>query len=339
MALALYTAAEVARVVGIRPGRLAYWVKTGLLAPSARRNGRGLFCFEDLVAVKAAAELVSRGVSLQAVRRNLRALRGALPPPDELIVEAARQEEGLDASSVALPPQPLRPRPLTRLRVVSDGEQLVVVEDDVAIEPLSGQVVMDFVVGSLASRAAEVLALPPPPPADDGHERAGWEWLAEALRLEDEGRVAQAEAALVRALEVDPALAAAHNNLGRLAEARGEKQAARERYRAALGLDPELCEARFNLANLAAADGDLSGAVDGWERAVLSQPDFADAHFNLGVTLLGSPRASATERARARFHLLRYLELDAQGAWADRARALLIAVSRSAEPAPLGPAV
>ena len=74
----LYSAGDVARVVGITTGRLSYWVKTQLVTPSVKRSGRGLFCFEDLIAVKAAAELTARAPGLmRAVPRGGAAGNGA----------------------------------------------------------------------------------------------------------------------------------------------------------------------------------------------------------------------------------------------------------------------
>jgi len=325
---AAYSAREVARIIGVAESRLGYWVKTGLVTPSlrpARRGGRGRFCFEDLVAARAAFELAERGVSLQALRKNLRALRGALPPPGSL-------PEGA-------PVGPGPRRALGRLRVVSDGEELVVVDKDVAWEPLSGQVVMDFVIGSLGERAAQVLALPAAP---IDVEQSGWRWLCEALSLEDAGQPALAEQALQRALCADPTLAAAESNLGRLAQLGGRRGEAREHYLRALALDATLPEARFNLGNLWDEDGEHERARAAWAEVVAHHPDFADAHFNLGAALAQHGPAPPTATA-ARYHLERYLELDAVGPWADAARSLLGALalpppadgSRAPEPRPL----
>ena len=75
------------------------------------------------------------GLSMQRVRKNLIALRQVLPDDDQ---------------------------PMARLRICSDGESVVAVEDDVIYEPASGQVVMAFAVATLSSQVAEILALPRP---------------------------------------------------------------------------------------------------------------------------------------------------------------------------------
>ena len=55
----------------------------------------------------------------------------------------------------------------------------------------------------------------------------------------------------------------------------------------------------------------LMGEEEQW----LSDPRFADAHFNLAMAY-----EQAGERARARPHWKRYLELEPTGTWADIAR-------------------
>ena len=304
----LYSAREVAQVLGVAESRVAGWVRSGLVSPSEKRGARRYFTFTDLIAVKAAKELSERGVSTQMMKKNLAALRGALPVVG------------------------LGDRPLLRLRVVSDGERLVVVGDDVAFEPLSRQVVMDFVVGTLSSRAAEVMALPRGGasegrgPGEGGEigrresdaERSAWDWFLEGCALDEEERAAEAEAAFHRALERDPRLAAAHTNLGQLAHRGGRRGEAREGFERALAIDPEQPEARYNLANLLDEIGERERAIEEWRRVTAIAPEFADAHFNLGAAL-----AQRGSTATAQASLARYLELDDSGAWAEAARKLI----------------
>ena len=86
-----------------------------------------------------------------------------------------------------------------------------------------------------------------------------------------------------KALEGDPALAAAHTNLGNLLYRRGERGEARTAYEAALALDPEQPEARYNLGNLLDDVGEHDGARMEWIASSPACPEFADAHFNLAV--------------------------------------------------------
>ena len=306
----LYTAREVARVFGIQESRILYWVRTGVVGPSVRRGGRGFFTFQDLISVKAAKELIDRGATLQSVRRNLAALRQALPTME---------------------------RPLQHLRVLSNGDQLAVVADDVSFEPMSGQVVMDFMVGTLQTRIAEVMRLPArdetptPTPAtatdEDMGARSAYGWFLRGCTLdEEEHREEAAIEAFLHALTIDPSLAAAHTNLGNLAHRAGRRGDAREHYERALALDPEQPEARYNLANLLDELGEHELAIAEWTRVAAVCPGFADAHFNLGSALARQGAGPA-----ASLHLGRYLELDENGEWAAAARALLERLSTRRE--------
>jgi tetratricopeptide (TPR) repeat protein len=269
-----YTSREVAQIVGISESRVRYWAQTGVAGPSERAGGRTAYTFPDLVSVKAAKELLDRGVTLQRARKNLEALRAQCP--------------GLD-------------RPLARLRVRSDGDRLVVSDGETAFEPLSGQLVMDFALDELAGQLAS-LATPAAPRARPAE--SAWAAFLDGGEHEARGDDERALAAYQQALAGDPALAAAHTNLGNLHYRRGERGEARTRYEAALALDPEQPEARYNLANLLDDVGETAAARMEWYRVVTSCPEFADAHYNLAVAC-----ARDGDLAAARLHLERYVAL------------------------------
>src|SRR5262249_43826451 len=247
--------------------------------------------------VKAAKELLDRGLSIQRVRKALDALRAQLPNVD---------------------------RPLPRLRVLSDGERLVLVDEGGPFEPLSGQLVMDFDVGALEGRAGEVMQLPGAAQASPQLESL-YERFLRAVELDgDPAREDEALAAYRGLLVEDENFAAVHTNLGALHYRRGRLDEARRAFERALELDPAQPEARYNLGNLYADQGDDGRALQAWLRVLAECPEFADAWFNLGVAFA---RDGAT--ARAREHLERYLalEADSEGKWAQRARALLAGLS------------
>jgi tetratricopeptide (TPR) repeat protein len=252
-------------------------------------GGRAVYTFQDLVGVRAAKELMDKGVSLQRARRSLEALRAQLP--------------GLR-------------RPLAELRVISDGDR-VVVAGDAPYEPISGQLLMSFEVAELSSRVAEVLRLEMPGHGVAGTAETAYSCFLEGMRLETT-HPDQAIAAYRKALVADPQLAAAHTNLGTLLCVRGELDAARAAYQTALEIDAEQPEARFNLANLLEDAGERALAISEWLKVVSACPDFADAHYNLARAFAAT---GALDRARAHAH--RYLELDGESEWADRARTLL----------------
>jgi tetratricopeptide (TPR) repeat protein len=293
-----YSFAAVSRILGVPEAKLRYWSQSGFVGPSRRRGARQMFTFQDLVAVRAAKELVERGFSPAQIRRALDAVRSALPNVD---------------------------RPLERLRVAWDGNTLALVSDGAAFE-VTGQRLFDFGLADLAARAASVTAIPTPRPTltnPDGIERSAYQWFSLALAQEAAGKIEEATMAYRHALAADPGLAAAHNNLGTLAYNAGDAGAARASFEAALALDPDQIEARYNLARILHELGEIELAASELRRVVQASPDFADAHYNLATALehLGSQRQAVE-------HLRRYLDLTCDGSgefasWQDEARARL----------------
>jgi tetratricopeptide (TPR) repeat protein len=261
----------VAAIVGISESRVRYWAQTGVVGPSERAGGRVAYTFEDLVGVRAAKELLDGGLTLQRARKHLDALRTQL---------------GID-------------RPLTTLRVRASGDELVVSDGSTTFAPLTGQLMLDFGLDELAGKLASLHALPSPAGAD-----SAWGWFLEAMELEARGNDDAALVAYRKALAGDPAMAAAHTNLGNLHYRRGERGEARAAYEAALALDPEQPEARYNLANLLDDVGEREAARAEWTRVVIACPEFADAHYNLALACARDGDGDA-----ARLHLGRYLAL------------------------------
>ncbi len=283
-----YSFAATAHILDVTESRLRYWAQIGFVGPSQRREGKAVFTFADLVAVKAARELVDRGFAPAEVRKALAAVSAALP------------EVG---------------RPLDRLRVTWDGQALVIVDDGVddgAAFETTGQRVFDFGLGDLHRRASSVGDLPAAVAKASKvvPTRAAYEWLGEGLRLEQAGVSGdEAAACYRRAITADPGLAAAHTNLGILEHRRGDAVSARRCFEAALALDPEQPEARFNLATLIYEAGDAELAAAELRRVLQLDPGFADAHYNLATAIEG-----LGGRQQAREHLLRYIELAVPGA-------------------------
>lgn len=300
----LYSVRDVARLFALQESRLRYWMQTGFVGPTVRKGGRFYYTFRDLCAVKAAKDLLAAGLSAQKVRKNLEALRRALPG---------------DA------------HPALRLRLCSDGESIVALADDVAFTPSTGQVVMAFNLPALGGQIVESLASAPPPSIDDAIPGAigdepteanlgptAYTCFVEACAAEDRADAPEAEALYRRALDIDPGLAAAMTNLGNLRHRAGDLAEARALYEQALAHDPGQTEARYNLGNLLDDSGETELAIAELRRVCQAAPEFADAHYNLGLALARVGGAS-----QARRHLERYLELDAGSEWAGRAREYL----------------
>ena len=158
-------------------------------------------------------------------------------------------------------------------------------------------------------------------PADNAHQL-----FARACQAEEQGLLEEAEAGYLRTLEAQDSLSSAHTNLGNLRYRRGDIAGARRCYERALELEPAQPEARFNLGSVLEDLGELELAIAELRRVCWTHPRFADAHYNLGILLA---RTGAVVPARE--HIVRYLQLEEHGEWADTARSFLGALVRASE--------
>jgi tetratricopeptide (TPR) repeat protein len=303
----LYSIRDVSRILAVQESRLRYWMQTGFVGPTVRKGGRFYYTFTDLLAVKAAKDLLATGMPLQRVRKNVEALKQALPDDTH---------------------------PTSKLRVCCDGETIVALADDVAFQPIGGQVVMAFTVPSFGEHVMQTLAMPraavPTPVEDSPTEANGgstaYRCFIEACAAEDRGDSETAEHLFRQALDLEPRMAAALTNLGNLVYRQGELQEARSLYERSLEHDPGQPEARYNLANLLEDLGETELAISELRRVCSTAPEFADAHYNLGIML-----AQVGGIAQARQCLERYLELDGASDWARHARTFLDGTTPSRE--------
>lgn len=282
----IYTQSEVARLFGLTRARLRYWDRTGFVCPSGQRGGQRFYTFRDLIGIRAAKGLLDAGLSLRAVRRSVDALRDTLP-------------------SVT--------RPLAELRVVAEGERMVVHSGRERFEPATGQLLLDFETRELSEDVVRVLR---PRPSRTRDRRRAYERYLEGCRLdEDEASWPEAERAYREAIELDPTLSNAYTNLGNLRYRAGHPDEAERLYREALGVDPSQPEAHYNLGYLLYERRDPRGALPHFRRAVALDPGFADARFNFAMVL-----EELGQQPEARGHWEAFLRLDPEGPWAEVAR-------------------
>jgi tetratricopeptide (TPR) repeat protein len=284
----VFSPREVAKLLGLTSARLRSLDKAQIVSPSATRNGRRAYTFQDLIALRATHDLLAKRIRLKDVVQAIGALRRALPRVT---------------------------RPLQELRIVSDGRRVVVQAEDGSFEPVSGQMVLDFRIDNLRSDVVRVLR-----GADAGYDgsrtRSAYDLYMRASTLdEDPDSFDEAEGLYKKAIELDPQLAIAYTNLGNIRFRRGDEQGAEQLYRKALELDDRQPEAHYNLGYVMLERGYASRAVTYFEAAIKADPKFADAHFNLAMALEEIGRSR-----EARVHWETYLRLDPSGPWAEIAR-------------------
>src|SRR4051812_34083601 len=111
-----YSAQQVAKMLGLSPGRLRAYVRAGFLSAERGEHGKLRFTFQDLLLLRTAEGLVAERIPPRRVVRALKKLRERLP----------------DA------------RPLTGVQLAADGDRVVVRDGDSRWQPESGQVLLAF---------------------------------------------------------------------------------------------------------------------------------------------------------------------------------------------------
>jgi tetratricopeptide (TPR) repeat protein len=268
----LFRTADVARVLGVSAERVRAMVRAGWCRPD--RAGRAFtFRFQDLVLLRTAHGLAAAHVPPRRLKRALTELARQLPAD----------------------------RPLSGVRISAEAGRVVVRDRDSLWQPESGQLLLDFTIDELERQTAAPLraARKAAPQA----EESAADWFDRAVALEDEDPEG-ARAAYQRALELDPDLADAYVNLGRMAHEAHDPTTAARCYHMALARNEIDPVTHYNLA-LALEDLEQGGeATAHYRRAVALNPSFADAHYNLSHLLdrLG-------QKAESLRHLVRYRQL------------------------------
>lgn len=276
-----YTLGDVARICGVSPRRLRYWERTALVNASTGSGRKTAFDFRDLVVVRSLVGLLQGGVSLRRIRKGLDAVRERLPEAD----------------------------PLGSLRAWGTPPRVVVRCEGRLMEP-DGQLVLDF---SGAAAAARVASLPP---AGAFSERLASQWFERGCELDGErATYAEAARAYERALEVDPAYADAHCNLGSVRYNQNRRDEARRCFERAIEIFSGHVEANLNLGALCEEDGRNERALRFYRAALESNPLVPDTHVSLALLY-----EKLELRRTALAHWKRLLQLDPSCHWADVAR-------------------
>jgi tetratricopeptide (TPR) repeat protein len=281
----LFSSGEISRLLGISPARLRTFDRAGVVSPTARRRGRRAYSFSDLIALRTAQSLLEQRVRLRDVTRAVGALKRSLPKVT---------------------------RPLQELRIVSDGQRVIVHTNDGAFEPLTGQMVLDFEVKALRDDVVRVLR----PSAGRERARTAYELYLRASQLdEDPLSMDDAEALYREAVTLDPWLAIAYTNLGNIRFRRHDAEAAEALYKKALEIDVRQPEAQYNLGYVMLERGQPELSVPLFHGAIEADPKFSDAYFNLAMAY-----EQIGETSKARPFWKSYIALEPSGTWTEIAK-------------------
>jgi tetratricopeptide (TPR) repeat protein len=242
------------------------------------------YSFFDLLQVKKVRDLCAEKVRPGIIRQSLLAMQK----------QAAGMENPLIEAGACLTQR-------HRIAFRHDGKLL---------EPIAGQFLMDFspeekVVASNSSTA------PKPVPVETVAEL-----FARGIALEENPSTQSASLeCYLRVLELDPAHAAAHINVGTLYYNRQEYPYAEQHYRAAIEIDPRYALAYFDLGNVLDETGRVAEAIETYKTALQLAPTYADAHYNLALAY-----EKTREPRKALKHWQAYVKLDTTGPWSVHAR-------------------
>lgn len=290
-----YSRDEVCRLLGIRESVLDQWEGHGFISCMER------YGFRDMVALKALRQLRARRIRPDRIRRILDAL-------------AVRLSDVQD--------------PLRELKIFIDGRRLAVQVDGRRMEPMSGQLLLDFDKEEIRrllqfpgkhAEAARVTE-------QASRQRESEKWFDRGVELEQTGAtVQQVIAAYLKALEHYPESAGAHVNLGTVYFQLKQWRKAEEHYTAAIQCKDDYALAHFNLGNLFDELNQPAQAMKSYSRALELQPDYADAHYNMALLFQGRDDTMSAVR-----HWRIYLKLDPAGYWAGLARRELVRLRHEA---------
>ena len=242
------------------------------------------YSFSDLIAIRTILELRGKGFRSRKIAEAVESLRRKL--------------------------QDVK-RPLSELRIFSDGKKIAVRLTGQKMEAVSGQTLFDFEASELGG--VKDFA---PRQRSGNRLRESEAWFQKALALEETG--AELESiieAYKKVVEFNPSAAGALVNLGTIYYRQRQFPEAEQYYKDAITADASYPLAEFNLGNLYDEQGRLPEAFDHYRRALALNPQYADAHFNLALLC-----ERTGDSLKAVHHWKFYLKLDRSGPWAEIAR-------------------
>jgi tetratricopeptide (TPR) repeat protein len=279
-----YRREDVRRMVDVTERQLRAWENLGLV------TARDTFGFSDLIALKTLKKLRELRIAPKQIQLAIRALKLRLKDVEE---------------------------PLAQLRLTADGRKITVHLGGSRMEPVTGQLLLDFDAKELEKLRSF--------PAAGPNKKLSEHWFQRGLTLEETGApVEEAVAAYRKAIESDPNASGALVNLGTIAFRMRKLKEAAAYYARAMQADPSYPLAHFNVGNLFDEQGNFAEARNHYMEAIRLNPRYGDAYFNLALLCERNG-----DLLQAIGHWQSYLKLDSTSSWANTARKQLDRLKRS----------
>ena len=259
--------------------QLKSWQRQGFI-PAAEQ-----FTFSDLIALRTLQKLKEKRIPPSRIAKAIQSLKHKLAHVE---------------------------RPLSELKILSDGRTITVTLAGQRIEAITGQMLFDFDTSELKN----VTALTPAPKRQKIDEKQSEHWFHRGLDLEESGAPLQeAMEAYQKAIQLNPNAAGALVNLGTIFYYLRKFKEAYSHYERALKVDPRYPLAYFNLGNLCDEWGQVEEAQEHYATALKLSPSYADAHYNMALLC-----ERTGDFMRATRHWKAYLKVDSTSSWAAIAK-------------------
>lgn len=275
---------EARRFLRVSERQLRSWEQQGLIPQ------RDDFALNDLLAINTLIKLRDSGVPTRKIRRALEAVREKIKDLED---------------------------PLTQLRIYSEQGRIRVDIDGSTMEPVSGQLLLNFGPAEINKLLAFPAARAEPAEVLRNKLRIEAEMLFEkGLEMEHSGGpIADTIAVYEHAISLDPNATGALVNLGTIHFNSRRYDKAEQYYLRAIEADPDYALAHFNLGNLYDEQGRRTRALEHYGLALKANPQYADAHYNMALLC-----QTMGEAMKAVHHWTAYLKIDPASSWAVIAR-------------------
>ena len=272
-----YSRADLLRILRITQRQLAAWERAGLVAAA---DG---YSFFDLLQIKKVRDLCAEKVRPGIIRQSLLAMQKQAAGMENPLIEAGAY--------------------------LTQHHRIAFRHEGKLLEPIAGQFLMDFSPEERVVSKRSTTSKPIP-------VESVTELFARGIALEENPATQPAAMeCYLKVLELDPAHAAAHINVGTLYYNRQEYQGAEAHYRAAIEIDPRYALAYFDLGNVLDETGRVAEAIQTYKAAIQLAPTYADAHYNLALAY-----EKTRDPRKALKHWQAYIKLDTIGPWSVHAR-------------------
>lgn len=269
---------EICRVLSLEERQLKTWERQGLIPPSDR------YAFADLLTLRTLNSLREQKIPAGRIRRSLGSLKRRLGH---------------------------LPNPLAEVKIFTDGKQIGVQYSGQRMEPVSGQLLMDF-----DAQTAQTRTLTPRPAEGNRNKEQADFWFQRGLELEQANApVEEAIEAYEKAIEYNSSAAGALVNLGTIYFHKRDWKRSEHYYKAAVVADGNYALAHYNLGNLYDERNDTERAYEHYHHALRLHPQYADAHYNLALL-----HQAQNDMMKALSHWQSYLKLDPGSHWSQIAR-------------------